>query len=427
MLDKNKTEGIKASLTINLGLIKRLCIIMVTALVVGSLLMILAYKIPSENIAANIKKDSLVIDSYFRQTYNNTDWQGYILDDYTDSIMLSMTFLYQNHLSPITQAFDNLFIGNPEATVKGEGTARLFADLVMNQSDTIPTDSYARYWHGYVFFLRCLLTFLSFSQIQFLGIGVVVSLFVFIAWKCKEAKKANVILPFSIALFSLGLQSMVLSLHFIQDCLILLIAIALYLQFKEFLQKHIPEILFLCGISAAYLDFLAFPLITYGFPIIFIILTTDHFTIQDFIITSLCWVIGYGGFWAMKWILSSLILQRNLLFEAAQSVQERTSTTGDNRWLGYLDCLRVNLALLQPAILPSFVWLSGIFSFSIFKKKHGDQQKISMLILTGLVPFVWAFFMQNHCQVHYWFTFRIFSVFLFAMCCIPLCYKHDSL
>lgn len=64
------------------------------------------------------------------------------------------------------------------------------------------------------------------------------------------------------------------------------------------------------GISTAYFDFLTYPLVTFGIPMIFCILINEKNTCENWKempIMGIHWGIGYLGMWAEKWLIGTVI------------------------------------------------------------------------------------------------------------------------
>ena len=176
--------------------------------------------------------------------------------------------------------------------------------------------------------------------------------------------------------------------------------------------------------------------------------------IKRILICGVFWTLGYGIMWASKWILASIILNQNVLKNASEAIQSRSSNT-----LGSGDEIPIN-ALINSIfqryhnhITTSSVWINMIFSvatYFLFKfkdkiikpknevleketkkvKKHylknekfkTKANKILPTIINtlpimavGMLPFVWYYALTNHSYVHTFFTFRTLVVFWFAL------------
>lgn len=87
------------------------------------------------------------------------------------------------------------------------------------------------------------------------------------------------------------------------------------------------------GLLTAYVDFLTFPLMSLGLPLVYLLNRSYASKLKDKILRVLqcgiAWGIGYAGMWASKWVVASLLLRRNLIREAVEQVVYRSSSTPD--------------------------------------------------------------------------------------------------
>ena len=135
---------------------------------------------------------------------------------------------------------------------------------------------------------------------------------------------------------------------------IIAISASIAILLKKDLNKNIGVIFFIVGSVTSFMDLLTEPLITLGLPLIIYILlmqkqrTSLKQDIISFIKLSILWGLGYALTWLMKWILVSLIYNRDIIQNALQQAKFRS--TGMKQY-GYLTVIGKNLRFLSPIII----------------------------------------------------------------------------
>ena len=134
------------------------------------------------------------------------------------------------------------------------------------------------------------------------------------------------------------------------------------------------------------------------------------------------WGIGYGGMWAGKWILSSIVTGTNVLVDALNQAKRKTSYTASGTSFTYIDIIKrmfsvVNSPILVTALIVAFIYVL----FCILKHNAGfDKSLVCILIGIAGMSFVWYAVMSNHSYWHFWFTFRELSISVFAVLMIAV-------
>lgn len=319
---------------------------------------------------------------------NQADISGTQLDNYTDKLMIEKTLKEQK---------------NP-----------LQAAMWVN--------GYARYWHGYQIFLRPLLVFLNYGSIRQLY-GLLLILLV----------AANLYLLFARFGFFAG-ASLVASLFFVRfytffvsmqfsNVFLLALLANLYVLKKSdekfFQQKRYYLAFFVVGSVTNFIDLLTVPLVTLGLPLsILTLLATQamkKFGLKEMSGTILAWGSGYGLTWLFKWLISSVILQKNVLADAVHQILFRTEGDADYP-LHYGQMLKQNAGLLftKTNCLLLGVLVLGILGYLLWQKKR-LQSWAWKLCLFLPTPYLWYLVLANHSQIHFWFTYRLQVITIFAL------------
>lgn len=291
-------------------------------------------------------------------------------------------------------------------------------------------NDYARYWHGYLIFLRPLMLVFSYMQIRYiymfaymlLGVAILLRInknfgkrMVYL-WTFCICFIYPVILPFSLQFSSVFFITMASIL--VEDRL-----------YKGYNLQQSGLLFLVIGMLTSYIDFFTAPLLTLGVPLIYFMLLNDKKYGQDsfrknmwsLVVSSVAWGFGYFGCWGMKWLIASPILGRNVIEEAMSSMIYRTVKTYHTQAgydTGSLRAIAMNIfAILPPGITSAdWKWFFGIILIVvlvllvIFVKFHVGRQELKAIIpflAVAVYPYIWFTVIAQHTSIHYIFTYRI--------------------
>lgn len=279
---------------------------------------------------------------------------------------------------------------------------------------------YPRYWHGYQVFLKPLASFFDYQQIRFFySILVLITFcvsFYFVAIKISLPAAIAFAISMSFAHIDIFGKSMQFSNIFIMT----FCYIAYFLSQKD-INKYASEKallhLFIFGSAVNFIDLLTVPIISLGLPLIILILAMDDkygfkgnllFVIKS----SVYWSLGYALTWVSKWLIASLILNKNVVSDALTQMIFRTTGDGEQP----LD--RANMIYLNFINMFHHGYVAliivAIFAIALFCKTRPYFYKVPAIALISLMPYVWYEALSNHSQVHFWFTYRAQTVTMFA-------------
>ena len=127
----------------------------------GTFLLILVYKIPTDRIQENVRKSALEIIQKEGLVPEITHIATSYLDNWTDSIMLGEAAHPNNN----TPAFDAMQAAHYESDEYPDQSLVNWA----TNGTYLRDRTYARYWHGYLIWLKPLLTVMDFGRIRILN------------------------------------------------------------------------------------------------------------------------------------------------------------------------------------------------------------------------------------------------------------------
>lgn len=415
----------------NLG---KCSIVYIGIIICFMILLTIASAFPSDWIKGNTQKSSeILIEEGNRKiafVFEKFMWMQF--DNYTDALMINTAYSIDNK-TPFYSAFvaRKNYIPGVTEKVEEDGVGELksssnylWHDEVGDLYDTVNNQvkesfEYARYWHGYLVFLRPLLLIFNLQQIRILLTGIFICLSIKLLSLIAKKLNIEIAIIFLLGLFGVEYFYMGLSL---QGCFVFLITMisSIFVLEKYKKIKNIPLVFFIIGMLTNFLDFLTVPLLTWGVPVTLYFLLkhkNEDINLKEesivFIKIGICWILGYALTWATKWILTDLIYHKGLIKTAIDQVFYRSAKIED---ITGLDIIYYNVYYM---IIPFCIW-GIIISLQLVRRiiKKQDEDKVNktrfkeiikyrlLYIIIGLMPFIWYLLLKNHSCWHNFFTYR---------------------
>lgn len=414
--------------------IRKIVLVLLTGLVGATLLMLLVNLLPTDGMKKHITESVKVME---REGDYHEVLPGVIssrLDNFTDSIML-LSSAHQEDVSLIERTM-NIYRVRYEGKTPSEA---LVSYGTGEEGYTV--SAYSRYWHGYQIFLKPLLMFFNYQEIRYLNICLQVILICTVIFELVKKKKEIYIFPYLLMLFSLMPVSVGLSLQFSSIFYITNIAVFVLLKWWEVLKEKKLFLLFfmIIGMLTSFMDFLTYPLVTLGVPIVFyfLLLSEDVFlrNILEIIKCSVIWAVGYAGMWAGKWGIGSLLLRENIITDAVNALLNRTSSETADVSLTFGDVMEKNLSAMFGTPI-KILFLGTLFVMITILAVKTIQDKKNYFgnfhyLIVACMPVAWYMVTKNHSYMHFWFTYRelailIFAVLMWAFVNAAECWKKDN-
>ena len=281
--------------------------------------------------------------------------------------------------------------------------------------------NYARYWHGYLIVLRPLLVFTDITGIYYVNMfvfyGLLAVLLYYIAVKLKPSYAVFLMLAMVPAHFYI----IPCCMQYIGVFVIAFISSIIVLRNQD---CDIGLLLFITGCLTSFFDFLTAPLITLILPLsLYLLMKEKQLSVKDQLLSvvkySILWGIGYVFFWASKWVIGSLVLQKNVLLEANDRIYLRAGTYSLSRSMSVIGTVGVyfgsNMRLMGACIMMELV----AFIALLIKKEYTALWKI----LVQCIPLVWYYLTANHSLMHDYMTYRnVIVIVLLSLIIIECAY-----
>ena len=424
-------------------IIKYVITFIVTMIILISLLF-LSSLIPSSYIEENVRKSSEFLDErdiYEKEgikTFGKTE----ILFLFTDAIMVntaysidsdhpyeSMMLARKNYIPGQTQNMHEevpVNIGTSPNYVDEFGNTFQVAELygLMHRENIVDSYEYTRYWHGYLIFLRPLLTVMSIEGIRNLLFLITVILSVTVLFLI--IKKLNLMTAIIYLLSFLAVNLFVIcnSMNEITTFIIALISMN-FILLKNGKFKNPASVFLVIGMCTSFLDLLTTPLVTLGLTLpLYVLLNIKEDNKKlylDCIKICIAWVLGYGLCWAFKWIITDITLNRHIVSDAIKQALVRTGKIAN---VGFGQIVKNAFNSFGKTVIELFVGISVIYALigiakEIYIRKFKNEvsekiqrAKVLIFLIIAVFPLVWYFVLQNHSYAHKFFTNRILVILI---------------
>ncbi|MBQ9020490.1 MAG: hypothetical protein IJ113_00545 [Eggerthellaceae bacterium] len=408
------------------------CVIsLVVSCVLGIALLAGAFSLPMESVHAHAEADKARFMDIEQPVA--LEYPCMWADRYTDALMV-LEPLYQETLD-IALLDRVLSVYQPVGSEDSAMKLLHFLDGV-KQGDPI---SYGRYWHGYEVIFVPLLQVFTYTQVIVFNAVFLLAMALLIVLLLFKRRLDWLVLPFLLCFVCMTPWVVAKSMCYMASLSLALIGTAAVLAWgSAWVKRGVAPIAFcIIGIVVNYLDFMDFPLVSLGMPLVVLVSLEKQRGWRNISLGLYCavaWSFGYFAMWIAKWVLATLFTQSNIIEDAITQARFRsqTSSVGFNGEIaeGYKDV--ISIVLIQYKGLFWFV-LAGVYLLAlviqevVVRAKHlgtmptqhtKESEKPAVLLLCyaaiATLPFIWAAAAQNHTFMHFFFTWRIMNIAIFA-------------
>lgn len=364
--------------------------------------MTLVYCIPTSWIQGNVEKSLEVMEGEGEYPMYFFYRHSAIIDVHTDKLMYESLIQNRDYYNPIQAA------------------------MSINQ--------YPRYWHGYQVLLRPLTVVFQVQELRYLGMLTFHLLFFWSAWLMAKKTKPLYAMLYVLTVASGYVVFLPVCFQFLTTFLVLFVSLIVLLSRYD-KNKPLPAVkwmlyFFVVGMVENFFDFLTYPILTLGIPLVLLLWLRVRDEQADFrsnfwfmFKASLSWFFGYALTWISKWLLSAAILGVRYFWRTMSVVQyrlegseeeplDRIGTIQRNlkAWLnvqdgGVISWSKIALVILIVAVV-LIIW-----------RKLKDWKAVGAylpILFVAAYPYIWYLVMSNHSQIHYWYTYRAQLAALFA-------------
>ena len=389
-------------------------------------LLLAAYALPGEPVRDHVYDSAVKIagEGLYPEYLNFKLFQ---MDNYTDTIMLTEA-ASADEAPPLTAMMTNTAynVDNFE-TLADDLQWYIERDWATGAQRTdapaLVPFSYARYWHGYLIWLRPLLLVTDITGVRVVQYLVLAALFAAVAVLLRRRCGLRAAVWFAVSQL---LVTAFWAPHQVQffTCFAVAYAGCVWVLAKPRRSDDVCLALLVLGVVTSFCDLLVTPVLTLGLPLVCWLLEPQQRlragTRQCGIVVggSLTWGVGYLLCWASKWVLAGLVTGQNVIADALHQVGVRTAADSwhgmELTWRNILHFVYTTLAgkhLFWPLVL-AVVLLLALFAASI-----RDRQQLARALPLGLCALMtpaWFIVLRTHSIQHGWFTWRALGLTVFA-------------
>lgn len=294
-------------------------------------------------------------------------------------------------------------------------------------------NDYARYWHGYLVFLRPLMLLFSYIQIRYIYMFIYLLLGVTMVLKLHKNFGNGMVYLWTFCLCFMYPVVLPFSLSYSSDFFLTMAGILIidraYLYKNNLTIERQGALFLILGMVTSYVDMQTAPFLTMGIPLIYLMLL-EHTrygkdslrrNIRNVVNATATWAVGYGGCWSMKWVLASPVLGYNVVQEGMANASRRMAIDGSavgERALESVKSVAMNLFALLPPGITSEDWkwflcvcfLILAVLVVLFARFHVDKENLKPLLpflFVAAYPYAWYVLLANQSKIHYIFTYRM--------------------
>lgn len=398
--------------------IKELGIVCLCA-ILGVAALAVTYLIPRERMRENVWASSIAL---YKEGLGAHVWQDIeetMLDNYTDGLMLNISY------TETKDGVKDILLGT-HVEVDGKNPMESLYEVIALSNDDYKVKNYGRYWHGYQVFLRPLLCVFTYSDIRQMNMILqLVLVFGFVSFFA-ETKERVYVIPFLGLYIFLSPVSLCSSLQYSPCFYIMMLALSALFLWREKLTDAGRNYLFLLsGVLTAYFDFLTYPFITLGVPLIAYLAFTEKrlaakqiFIWKNLLLYTVSWGVGYVGMWSSKWVIASVLTEENIVHDAIGAIAYRSGYFTKKH--SYFETLRLNLGVCNRKVILPAVLCMAVCMVLFRMKKHIKMEQslfpiVGMSLFVSLYPFIWYLFTKDHSCCHSYFTWRELGISVFGI------------
>ena len=216
----------------------------------------------------------------------------------------------------------------------------MYESLIQNRDYYNPIQAamsinqYPRYWHGYQVLLRPLTVVFQVQELRYLGMLTFHLLFFWSAWLMAKKTKPLYAMFYILTVASGYVVFLPVCFQFLTTFLVLFVSLIVLLSRYD-KNKPLPAAkwmlyFFVVGMVENFFDFLTYPILTLGIPLVVLLWLRVRDEQADFrsnfwfmFKASLSWFFGYALTWISKWLLSAAILGVRYFWRTMSVVQYR--------------------------------------------------------------------------------------------------------
>lgn len=341
-----------------------------------------------------------------------------VLDNFTDPLMINTAYSLNSEEAFKSMLLNKRYSSSTNSTDQIQNLAELY------EKNNTPQTGYERYWHGYLIYLRPLLTMFSYSGIRVLNALFLYCGFVWLLVSVWKKLGRKMVIALLVGFVATDFFFIWKSLQF---SAVFHVAIYSSIYFLSTYKKSTTYYVFffIVGGITAFFDLLTVPLITLGLPLILYV-ALEKRNVWQIIRLCFIWTAGYLLLWASKWVLVQYFFVPGAIHTSIDQIVNRTVTKADPDF-NHINTIKRNiLQLLGYDKMNKIIDLVIAGVMALFFLRYVSFRKVKLQnvipwMIIGGIPYAWYLVAANHSYLHVWYTYRLQ---LISVICFVLIYME---
>lgn len=389
-------------------------------------LLLAAYALPGERVRQNVYDSARTIQSeglypeYF-------GFKLFQMDNYTDTLML-FEAASADELPPLQAMMTNTAYNVDNFETLADDLAWYIekdwsTGAQRTDAPALEPFSYARYWHGYLLWLRPLLLVTSYTGVRIVQYIALFALLAVVLVRLRRRCGLRAAVWFAVSQLAVSVWFVPHQVQYF-TCFFIAYAGCAWVLARPRRSDVLCLGLLVLGTATAFCDLLVTPILTLGLPLACWLLEPQQRLrggVPQCALAvggSLCWGTGYALCWASKWVLAGAVTGQNVLADALHQAEVRTTA---DTWHG-MELTWCNIfAFLYDTLnsrhlfWPALVVLAALIALFILSiRSKAALIRALPLALTACMTPAWFVLLRTHSIQHGWFTWRALGLTLFA-------------
>lgn len=347
------------------------------------------------------------------------------LDTGTDAMMLRASMSTRNdYLGSV--------LTNPIYVYEGGNAWESIPDTVAQQAMEMPHSGvfyYSKYWLGFRAFLRLALSFLTYGQIKRYLAFVFLTLFVYTI--IHVVKHGGNRLGFLFALSVILVRPHVMATSMQYTCCFFIAFFAMLMipwlrQNPRFKTIFFMEV----GMITMYFDFYTVPLITFGFPMVYLCVMQgkngEKLSILEVLRQLFAWAAGYVLMWIVKLTITTAFTSINAFAEGFSSFFKRVGLEKEPQFEQFYSLEAMWNALEETIFadgVGKWMYTAGTVFLLIYiliwlrrSQTPGKRLRTGLPVLfVAVMPLIWFLLTVQPIAIHAYFQYRTIALTYWAV------------
>ena len=389
-------------------------------------LLLAAYALPGERVRQNVYDSARTIQSeglypeYF-------GFKLFQMDNYTDTLML-FEAASADELPPLQAMMTNTAYNVDNFETLADDLAWYIekdwsTGAQRTDAPALEPFSYARYWHGYLLWLRPLLLVTAYTGVRIVQYIALFALLAVVLVRLRRRCGLRATVWFAVSQLAVSVWFVPHQVQYF-TCFFIAYAGCAWVLARPRRSDVLCLGLLVLGTATAFCDLLVTPILTLGLPLACWLLEPQQRLrggVPQCALAvggSLCWGTGYALCWASKWVLAGAVTGQNVLADALHQAEVRTTAdTWHGMELTWCNIFAFLYDTLNSCHLfwPALVVLAALIALFILSiRSKAALIRALPLALTACMTPAWFVLLRTHSIQHGWFTWRALGLTLFA-------------